>query len=76
MKDKINEQSTTLLIEDEKSNHKLQLKKELMYFKNDLLKDFNVIESKINEKYSDTINDLKLRLNDYDKIFNPKPKIF
>ena len=70
MKDKINEQSTTLLIEDEKSNHKLQLKKELMYFKNDLLKDFNVIESKINEKYSDTINDLKLRLNDYDKKFS------
>ena len=67
MDNKTNEKSSSLLNEDSKSNHKFELKKELLYFKNDLLKDFNVIESNINEKYSDSINDLNLRLNDYDK---------
>ena len=34
------------------------------------MKDFKQIESNLNEKYSDSINDLKLRLKDYDNKFD------
>ena len=44
--------------------------KELLHFKNHLLKDFKKIESNLYEKYSDSINDLKLRLKDYDNKFD------
>ena len=52
------------------SSEESKYQKELLHFKNDLLKDFKRIESKLNEKYSDSINDLKLRLKDYDNKFD------
>ena len=67
MDGKTNQKSLSLLVECSKSNQTFELKKELLYFKNDLLKDFNRLESNINEKYSESINDLNLRLNDYEK---------
>ena len=77
MDGKTNQKSLSLLVECSKSNQRFELKKELLYFKNDLLKDFNRIESNINEKYSESINDLNLRLNDYEKKnYNVKQKIF
>ena len=52
------------------SSEESKYQKELLHFKNDLLKDFKKIESNLNEKYSDSINDLKLRLKDYDNKFD------
>ena len=52
------------------SSEEYKYQKELLHFKNDLLKDFKQIESNLNEKYSDSINDLKLRLKDYDNKFD------
>ncbi len=52
------------------SSEESKYQKELLHFKNDLLKDFKQIESNLNEKYSDSINDLKLRLKDYDNKFD------
>ena len=52
------------------SSEESKYQKELLHFKNDLLKDFKKIESNLNEKYSDSINDLKLRLKDYDNQFD------
>ena len=52
------------------SSEKSKYQKELLNFKNDLLKDFKKIESNLNEKYYDSINDLKLRLKDYDNKFD------
>ena len=52
------------------SSEESKYQKELLHFKNDLLKDFKQIESNLNEKYFDSINDLKLRLKDYDNKFD------
>ena len=38
------------------SSEESKYQKELLHFKNDLLKDFKQIESNLNEKYSDSIN--------------------
>ena len=38
------------------SSEESKYQKELLHFKNDLLKDFKKIESNLNEKYSDSIN--------------------
>ena len=52
------------------NNNTKEIRKDLLYFKNDLLKEFKTIESNLNEKYSDSINELKLRLKDYDRKFD------
>ena len=52
------------------SSEESKYQKELLHFKNDWLKYFKQIESNLNEKYSDSINDLKLRLKDYDNKFD------
>ena len=52
------------------SSEESKYQKELLHFKNDLLKYFKQIESNLNEKYYDSINDLKLRLKDYDNKFD------
>ena len=44
------------------SSEESKYQKELLHFKQ--------IESNLNEKYSDSINDLKLRLKDYDNKFD------
>ena len=44
------------------SSKESKYQKELLHFKQ--------IESNLNEKYSDSINDLKLRLKDYDNKFD------
>ena len=60
---KLNDESIT-------NNNTKEIRKDLLYFKNDLLKEFKTIESNLNEKYSDSINELKLRLKDYDRKFD------
>ena len=35
------------------NNNTKEIRKDLLYFKNDLLKEFKTIESNLNEKYSD-----------------------
>ena len=52
------------IVQDEKIQNSYQ--KQFLYFKNDLLKDINNIESKLNSKLNETKNILDAKLNDYE----------
>ena len=55
---------TENIIQEEKIQN--SYKKEFLFFKNDLLKDLKIIESKINSKLKDSNNNLDAKLNDYE----------
>ena len=46
------------------------LKKDLLYFKNDILKDIKQIEIKLNTKYNDNSNNFDLKFQEYDNKIN------
>ena len=70
MNDIINQITSSLIINDTKNNNLNQFKTELLYFKDELLKDFKIIESNIEDKYTYTINELKQKLNLYENNFS------
>ncbi len=70
MNDSINQITSSLIINDTKNNNISQFKSELLYFKEELLKDFKIIESNIEDKYTYTINELKQKLNLYENNFS------
>ena len=70
MNDIINQITSSIIINDTNNNNLNQFKSELLYFKDELLKDFKIIESNIEDKYTYTINELKQKLNLYENNFS------
>ena len=53
----------------ETENKKLNYQKELLFFKDDILKDLKRFESKLTSKYNDTQSSIQQKLNFYDQQF-------
>ena len=70
MNDIINQITSSIIINDTNNNNLNQFKSELLYFKDELLKDFKIIESNIEDKYTLTINELKQKLNLHENNFS------
>ena len=45
-----------IISENQSENQNITLQKELLYFKDDILKDLKRFESKLTSKYNETIN--------------------
>ena len=56
-----------IISENQSENQNITLQKELLYFKDDILKDLKRFESKLTSKYNETQQSIEIKLKYYDE---------